>query len=61
MQYESTAYKKYKEYEKHANKHPVKFIEKITGIKLKWYQKINYFISYKLNLWKESRKEKLTK
>jgi hypothetical protein len=58
MQYESSAYLKYEEFEKQINKHPVKFIEKYSGIKIKWYQKIYFFICYKIVKWKKKRRKR---
>jgi hypothetical protein len=56
--YTSSANKNYREYVKWVNKNPVKFIEGITGVKFKWYQKIYYYFAFKIATWKQERKKK---
>lgn len=54
--YESEAYKKHLEYKRQIEMHPVKWIEGLLGVKLKWHEKIRYFISYKIDKRIEKRK-----
>jgi hypothetical protein len=52
--YTSNAHKKYAEYKKWADKHPIKNLENMTGIKFTLYQKVLILIEY----WKSRKKER---
>ena len=51
--YTSDAHKKYAEYKKWADKHPIKSLENMTGIKFTLFQKVLILFEH----WKSRRKE----
>ena len=57
--YVSSACQKYKEYINYMNKHPIKWIEDITGINLTLYQKIKLLIIHYRMRFKEKSYNRL--